>query len=52
MQNKVALQVGVERRKFGKGVLQKFSKPFASNLLRFAVRAHGEVMLTVFELVC
>ena len=52
MQHKMALQVGVEMREFGKGVLQKFSKPFASNLLRFAVRTYGEVMLTVFELIC
>ena len=52
MQHKMALQVGVEMWKFGEGVLQKFSKPFASNLLRFAVRAYGEVMLTVFELIC
>ena len=52
MQHKMALQVGVEMREFGKGVLQKFSKPIASNLFRFAVRTYGEVVLTVFELIC
>ena len=52
MQHKMALQVGVEMREFGKGVLQKFSKPIASYLFRFAVRTYGEVMLTVFELIC
>ena len=41
--------MGVEVREFGKGVLQKFSKPVASNLFRFAVRTYGEVMLAVLN---